>query len=96
MAARIQSFRLTEKIVKSYRCSYDQRGTVAFCDRISESQVSIAGVPWPTYKLIALAVGLSVLVGVGIATASAAPAVLSAAASTTVVWIILGSMSWLN
>lgn len=62
----------------------------------SESQVSIAGVPWPTYKVIALVVGLFVLVGVGIATASAAPAVLSAAAATTIVWIVLGSLSRLS
>jgi len=55
-----------------------------------ESQVHIAGVPWPAYKLIALAVGFAVLVIVGIATASAAPAVLSGAAMTTILWVVLG------
>ncbi len=44
-----------------------------------DHQVDIAGVPWPTYKLIALAVGALVLVVVGVATMNAAPAVLSAA-----------------
>lgn len=56
----------------------------------SESQVSIAGVPWPTYKVIALVVGFFVLVAVGVVTTSAAPAVLSAAASATLVWVVLG------
>jgi len=59
----------------------------------TESQVQIAGVPWPAYKVIALIVGILVLFIVGIVTASAAPAVLSGAASTTVLWILLGSTS---
>jgi hypothetical protein len=50
-------------------------------------EVLIAGVPWPVYKLVALAVGLVVLIVVGIATASAAPAVLSAAGAATAAWI---------
>jgi hypothetical protein len=50
-------------------------------------EVPVAGVPWPLYKLYALAVGLVVLLVVGVATMSAAPAVLSAAAATTVVWM---------
>jgi Flp pilus assembly protein TadB len=50
-------------------------------------EVPVAGVPWPLYKLYALAVGLVVLLVVGVATMSAAPAVLSAAAATTVVWL---------
>jgi hypothetical protein len=49
-------------------------------------EVLIAGVPWPVYKLVALAVGVVVLLVVGLVTASAAPAVLSAAASAAVVW----------
>lgn len=55
--------------------------------------VHIAGVPWPTYKVIALAVGLLVLLAVGFATMSAAPAVLSAAAAATLVWLGLGLFS---
>jgi hypothetical protein len=51
------------------------------------SEILVAGVPWPVYKVVALAVGLLVLVAVGIATASAAPAVLAAAAAGTVVWL---------
>jgi hypothetical protein len=51
------------------------------------AQVPIAGVPWPLYKLVALAVGLAALVVVFLVTGSAAPAVLTAAAITTMVWV---------
>ena len=44
-------------------------------------EVSIAGVPWPVYKLLALGIGLVVLVIVAVATGSAAPSVLAAAAA---------------
>jgi hypothetical protein len=54
------------------------------------AQVPIAGVPWPLYKLVALAAGLVALIVVGVVTASAAPAVLTAAAVTTVVWVVFG------
>jgi len=53
-------------------------------------EVSIAGVPWPVYKLLALTIGLLVLVIVAVATGSAAPSVLAAAAAGTVVWLALG------
>ena len=52
-------------------------------------EVSIAGVPWPVYKLLALAIGVLVLVIVAVATSSAAPSVLAAAAAGTVVWLAL-------
>jgi hypothetical protein len=52
-------------------------------------EVSIAGVPWPVYKLLALVIGLAVLVIVAVATGSAAPSVLAAAAASTVVWLAL-------
>ena len=52
-------------------------------------EVSIAGVPWPVYKLLALAIGLVVLVIVAVATGSAAPSLLAAAAAGTVVWLAL-------
>jgi hypothetical protein len=54
-------------------------------------EVSIAGVPWPVYKLLALTIGLIVLVIVAVATHSAAPSVLAAAAAGTVVWLGLGA-----
>ena len=54
------------------------------------AQVPIAGVPWPLYKLVALALGLATLVVVFAITSSAAPAVLIAAAVTTVVWVGFG------
>jgi hypothetical protein len=55
-----------------------------------EGEVRIADVPWPTYKLVALAIGLLVLVVVGVTTMNPAMAVLSAAAAATVVWLGLG------
>jgi len=54
------------------------------------AEVLIAGVPWPVYKLVALALGLLALVVVFLVTASAAPAVLTATAVTTVVWVGFG------
>lgn len=55
-----------------------------------KSVVHIAGVPWPLYKVVALVAGLAVLLVVGVATASPAPAVLAAAGAATVVWLGLG------
>ena len=52
-------------------------------------EVIIAGVPWPVYKLLALAIGLMVMVIVAVATSSAAPSVLAAAAAASVVWLAL-------
>jgi hypothetical protein len=53
----------------------------------TRDEVLIAGVPWPVYKLVALVVGVVVLVAVGVVTASAGPAVLTAAAASTAVWL---------
>jgi hypothetical protein len=71
-------FRLPENYLASYRETMTVR-----------DEVSIAGVPWPVYKLLALAIGLIVLVIVAVATGSAAPSVLAAAAAGTVVWLAL-------
>jgi hypothetical protein len=73
-------FRLTETSIASYR----KLMTV-------HDEVSIAGVPWPVYKLLALAVGAIVLVIVAVATGRAAPSVLAAAAAGTVVWLGFGA-----
>lgn len=75
-------FRLPETLVTSYRESMT-----------TSTEVQIAGVPWPAYKLIALAVGALVAVVVGLVTMSAAPAVLSAAAAAVTVWFGLGMFS---
>ena len=75
-------FRLPETLLPSYR----QPVTV-------RDEVSIAGVAWPVYKLLALAIGLLVLVIAAVATSSAAPSVLAAAAAGTVVWLALGPFS---
>ena len=53
--------------------------------------VSVAGVPWPAYKLIALIVGALMAVVIGVLTLSAAPAVLGGAAAGTAVWIGLSA-----
>ena len=53
----------------------------------TRDEVLIAGVPWPVYKLVALVVGVVVLVAVGVVTTSAGPAVLTAAAAATAVWL---------
>lgn len=53
-------------------------------------QVQIAGVPWPLYKLVALVLGLVVFGVVGLVTANAAPAVLVAAGTSTVIWLAVG------
>ena len=53
-------------------------------------EVVIAGVAWPAYKLVALLVGVVVFGLVAVFTASAGPAVLTAAAATTIVWQGLG------
>ncbi|EHB50614.1 hypothetical protein MycrhDRAFT_5040 [Mycolicibacterium rhodesiae JS60] len=56
----------------------------------SMHQVQIAGVPWPLYKLVALVLGLIVFGVVGLVTANAAPAVLVAAGTSTVIWLVFG------
>lgn len=62
------------------------RSTVAraTCD------VSVAGVPWPAYKVIALLLGALVALIVAVAATSAAPAVLAGAAAGTIAWLGLG------
>jgi ABC-type polysaccharide/polyol phosphate export permease len=71
---------LTENFLASYR----QNMTV-------RDEVSIAGVAWPLYKLLALVIGFLVLLIVAVATGSAAPSVLAAAAAGTLVWLTLGA-----
>ena len=56
------------------------------------TEISVAGVPWPTYKALALIIGALVLVVVGLVTASLGPAVLTAAGTATLVWLA-GGMS---
>lgn len=54
------------------------------------SEISIAGVPWPAYKVLALLVGLVVFTVVAVAAGAAGPAVLGGAAIGTAVWLGLG------
>ncbi|MGE0220486.1 hypothetical protein [Mycolicibacterium sp.] len=62
-----------------------------FRDAVSRpaSTVPIAGVDWPTYKVVALVLGLlafAVLIG----PATASTAVLTGAATGTATWLVLG------
>ncbi|MBX7432887.1 hypothetical protein JDV09_12325 [Mycobacterium sp. Y57] len=56
---------------------------------VPSATVSIAGVAWPTYKVIALLVGLLVFGVVAVATMSAGPAVLAGTGVATLAWIAL-------
>jgi len=60
------------------------------------TEVRIAGVPWPTYKLAALAVGVLVLILVSLVATTAGPPVLAASLATTVVWVGLSPFSRSN
>ena len=51
-------------------------------------EVSVAGVPWPAYKLLALAVGMIAFLTLAIVTTSAAVAVLGGAAAATATWLV--------
>lgn len=68
-------------------------GNFRFGASRTEREISVAGVAWPAYKLIALAVGALVLLLVGAVTMTESTAVLSAAAATTVIWLALGMSS---
>ena len=52
------------------------------------SSVSIAGVAWPVYKLVALLFGLLVFAVVAVVTTAAGPAVLSGAGVGTLAWLL--------
>ncbi|MGB0972740.1 MAG: hypothetical protein ACPGVG_17550 [Mycobacterium sp.] len=56
----------------------------------SATTVSIAGIPWPAYKVVALLVGLLVFAIVALVTTAAALAVLGGAGVCLVVWVGLG------
>ena len=58
--------------------------------------VSIAGVPWPAYKVVSLVIGLLVFAVVAVATTTAAPAVLSGACVAALTWICLGAVGSSN
>lgn len=75
-------FRLAEIFVASYRVAV----TV-------HDEVSIAGVPWPVYKVLSIVIGFLILAIVAFATTSAAPAVLAGAAAATVTWVALRPFS---
>ena len=50
-------------------------------------EVSIAGVPWPAYKLFALLVGVLVFAVVAATSVAAGGALLTGAAATTLLWL---------
>jgi hypothetical protein len=83
-------FRVAETWLASYR--HYMTTAEQFRDEATRpaSTVSIAGVPWPAYKVVALVVGLLVFAVVAVVTTAAAPAVLSGAGVGAVVWLVLG------
>jgi hypothetical protein len=85
-------FRFAETFSTSYR--YFMTTAEQFRAAVAHPKsrdVSIAGVPWPAYKVLALAVGLLTLLGMWVITAEAATAVLGGAAAATAVWLALGT-----
>lgn len=60
-------------------------------DVTTHTEINIAGVPWPMYKLLALIVGALVFVVVGLLSASLGPAVLTATGVATAVWVVGGT-----
>jgi hypothetical protein len=54
------------------------------------TEVTIFGVPWPLYKVIALVVALLVTLVVGVITLEAAPAVLAGTGVGTLAWLVFG------
>lgn len=54
------------------------------------STVSIAGVPWPAYKVIALLVGVLVFAVVAVPATTMGPAVLSGAGVAAALWVGIG------
>lgn len=53
-------------------------------------EVRVAGVPWPAYKVIALVLGALVALVVGVATTTAATAVLAGAGVGVLAWVVGG------
>ena len=53
-------------------------------------EVSIAGVPWPVYKLFALITGIAVFAVVAATSVEAGSALLTGAAVTTLLWLAFG------
>jgi hypothetical protein len=56
------------------------------------AEVTIAGVPWPLYKVYALAVGLIVALVVGVVGLNVAAAVLAGAGAAALIWLVFGSV----
>jgi hypothetical protein len=53
-------------------------------------EVSIAGVPWPAYKVLALVVGFLMFAVVGVLTTTVGAGVLTGAAVGTLIWVGFG------
>ena len=85
-------FRLPEITVMEYPEPVTTAEHIHSIASSKTSEVTIAGVPWPLYKVLALVVGLVLAVVVGVVAHSAAPAVLAGAAVGTVIWLVLGSV----
>jgi hypothetical protein len=81
-------FRLPEIMIEGYP---EQMTTAEHIQAIAapkSPEMTIAGVAWPRYKVIALVAGLVVAGIIALATMTAAPAVLAGAAVGTLIWLI--------
>jgi len=71
----------------------DFRIAATHAPRELRREISIAGVPWPAHKVAALVLGVLVALVIGVATVTAATAVLAGAAVGTLAWVIGGVLS---
>ena len=56
----------------------------------THTEIPIAGIAWPMYKVLALILGALVFVVVGAVIVTAGPAVLAGAGTATLVWLAGG------
>jgi hypothetical protein len=86
------AFRLPEIMTVEYPELMTTAGHIRSIASSKSPEVTIAGVPWPLYKVLALVIGLIVALLAGIVSMNAAPAVLAGAAAGTLIWLVLGSV----
>lgn len=81
---------MAEILHQGYRCGMTTAEQFRSAVTQPAGEISVAGVPWPAYKVVALLVGFLVFGVVLVATTTAAPAVLGGAAAASAVWLGLG------
>lgn len=87
MTVRIRSFGWPKLLLRGILDHMTTAGNFRSSVTRVTCDVSVAGVPWPAYKVIALLVGALVFVAAGLLTMSVSVAVLSGAAAATAAWL---------